>query len=454
MLGEVSVPRAALYGIHTARARANFPDSGRQLCDEPTLVAAFAHVKRAAAAANASLGQIETRHAQAIAAAAGELIAGEHRQWLTVDLMEGAGGTSLNMNINEVLANRALELLGRLPGEYSYLHPNDHVNRGQSTNDVVPSAILMACHEGLGHLADELATLAAAFHDKQEQFKDQLRLGRTCLQDAQPMMLGDAFGAFASLSRRLSGAVRARMRDCLELPLGATAIGTGLGASPGYRGRAIEALREATGHEWRSAPDLFDALANADVYARLSAELRGVAIALGKVAGDLILLSSGPDGGIAELRLPAVQAGSSIMPGKVNPVIPMSACQVGFAVVGYDAIVAMACQQGQLEINAYEPVIATHLLASLRLVRNTVAQLAKRCVRGIEVNEQRASDLLLKSSAVASALLPRLGYEAATRLVREAQSRGVSFLDIADEQGVLRREEALALIRASAKGAA
>ncbi|WP_374571337.1 lyase family protein [Phenylobacterium sp.] len=449
-LGAVPVPAGALYGAQTARAIGNFPLSGRTLGSEPAFVAAFAQVKRAAARANAALGVVPAETAEAIAAAAADMAAGSFNADLVVDLFEGSGGTSLNMNVNEVLANAAQRRLGGALGVYDRAHPNDHVNRSQSTNDVTPTAIKLACRAMLAEAEESFRALAAAARRKAAAFSDHLRLGRTCLQDAQPMTLGQAVGAWASFAERSAGALAAQREALLELPLGATAIGAGFGAAPGYRARAVAELSELVGAPCRSTPDLFDGLANADVYARLSGEMKAVAGGLGKIAGDLVLLSSGPRGGLSELALPDVQPGSSIMPGKVNPVIPLAVCQVGFAVAGYDAVVGAACQQGQLEINPYEPVIAAHLFDEIRLTTRAARLLRERCLEGLEAHREHMLQMLLESSAVATALIPRFGYAAASALVRRARTEGREFLALAEETGVLNRHEALVTLRAAA----
>jgi aspartate ammonia-lyase len=449
LLGELPVPAGALYGVHTARALGNFPPSGRRLGDEPVFAGSMAAVKRAAAVANGCLGSISQAQASAIATAAGEVIEGQHLEHLVVDLLEGSGGTSLNMNVNEVLANRALGLLGHAPGDYGHLHPNDHVNRSQSTNDVVPSAVLMTCYHELGQLMTALLALRDTVARKASEFAAMPRLGRTCLQDAQPMTLGQAFSAYECVIARAIKSLAGRQDACLDLPLGGTAVGTGFGAPAGYKERALDALARATNIPWRGAANLFDGLANADGYTRVSGDLRTIAVSLGKMANDLILLSSGPAGGLAELRLPPVQAGSSIMPGKVNPVIPMSVCQVGFAVTGNDVTVAVACQQGQLEINPYEPVIAASLLHSFRLLKLAVWQLTERCIAGICAVPEQMRQHLERSSALATVLVPRFGYAAVSDWVRSADRDGITFLELLERKSVLTRAEADAALTAS-----
>lgn len=449
-LGEIKIPADALYGAQTARGVDNFAVSGRSLGTEPEFLRAFVLVKMAAALANRDLGVLDEEQASALVRACREVIDGLHREQFIVDLFEGSGGTSLNMNVNEVLANRALILMGASPGEYSRLHPNDHVNRSQSTNDVLPSAIKIACYEMIGELGEALGALRDAFAAKSAEFAEVLRLGRTCLQDAQPMTLGQAFGGYAALTERLATEIMRHRDEMLTLPLGGTAIGTGLGAPPGYRQRVYEHLSELTGIMWRMPADAFDAMQNADGFARLSAEIRTSALSLAKIAADLIVLSSGPAGGVGELRLPALQAGSSIMPGKVNPVQPMMLMQIGFAVAGNDTCVSMASQQGQLEINAFEPAIAYGLFASLRMLASGVRKFTERCIMGIRADAERSMRNLVESSAIATAIVPRLGYDVVADLVRKGAREGKSFLVVAEETGKLPRDEAIALIRQTA----
>jgi aspartate ammonia-lyase len=451
-LGTVEIPAEALWGVHTARAAANFPFSGHRLGDEPELVRAFAEIKAAAAAANRDLNVLGEDKAAAIQRAAFEVRDGAHLSQFVVDLLEGSGGTSLNMNVNEVLANRGLELLGRPRGDYASLHPNDDVNRSQSTNDVVPSAIKMAAYRAAAPLIDALESLARAFAEKAKEFDDDLKLGRTCLQDAQPMRLGQAFEGHATLAKRLASQIAQRRDELAELPLGGTAIGTGFGAPGGFRERVFVHLTTISGLPLRPAGNLFDAMSNADGFARFSAELRTAAIALMKIAEDFILLSSGPNGGMGELELPALQAGSSIMPGKINPVMPMALVQIATAVFGNDACVAFASARGQLEINTYEPVMASRLLDSARLLASGVRAFNERCVSGVKANREHALRLLLESSALATALVAQLGYERVAELVRRAQAEGRSFLEVAEGEKLLSRDSAIDAARQTTFG--
>lgn len=449
-LGEVVLPADCLYGIHTWRAVANFPISGRPLASEPAFLTGLVRIKQAAARTNRELGILAPHQEQAIVEAGREVLDGAHRDAFVVDLMEGAGGTSLNMNVNEVLANRGLVRLGHRPGDYPHLHPNDHVNLCQSTNDVVPTAIQLTALALGEELAATLDRLAAALGERAVAFADVLRLGRTCLQDAQPMTLGQAFGGYAALVHRLARQLRALLPGLCAVPLGGTAIGTGFGAAPGFRDRVLAHVSSLTGRTLHAPDDPFDAMQNADTVSRLSGELRTAALALAKIAGDLGLLSSGPVGGFGEVTLPPVQSGSSIMPGKINPVMPMMLSQIGFAVAGNDACIAMAAQQGQLEINAFGPVIAARLFDSLGLLTRGVTLFTDRCVTGIAADRQGCLDRLLSSDAVATALLPRVGYAKAGALVRNARRAGQPLLDALEQAGLLTRDDALRLIRTAA----
>ena len=445
-VGEVRIPPGKLYGVHSVRGRDNLAVSTQTVGHYEEFIRAFAHVKWAAALANRDCGIIEGPVCDAIAQACADLVEGRLRDSLIVDLMEGSGGTSTNMNFNEVIANRAQQILGQPAGSYDVVHPNDHVNRSQSTNDAYPSAQKIATCEMLAPLLDALGDLAASFDAKAREFADILHLGRTCLQDAQPMRLGQVFGGYAALTHRLQaelGAVRGKL---LTLPLGGTAIGTGFGAPAGYRAAVYAHLGRLTGTPYAAPDNPFDAMQNMDSFSRVSAELRTCATALAKVASDLALLSSGPVGGLAELRLPEAQAGSSIMPGKVNPVLPMAMVQLSFAVVGNDVAVAQAVQYGQLEINHFEPVVASRVFDSIHLLRHGITRFNARCVAGITADRARNERHLLDSMAVATALVPRLGYAQVSRLARQSVSEQRPLVDILEASGILTRQDTLAAI--------
>lgn len=448
-LGSLSLPSEALYGIATLRGQRNFDISTVKLGHMPELFRALARIKRAAAEANRDLRVIPDEVAEAICAASLEVEEGRHADHLIVDLLEGSGCTSINMNMNEVLANRALQILGEAPGNYARVHPNDHVNTGQSTNDVVPSAIKLAAFEKSSELLQALDQLGNAFADRADTFSDVLRVGRTCLQAGQPMLLGQALGGYAAAVRRQADKLAAVRQQLLVLPLGGTAIGTGLGAAPGYRSRVYHYLRLVVGENVHPGENTFDAMQNADTFSRMSAEIRVCAEVLGKVASDLVILASDPASGIGELILPAVQAGSSIMPGKINPVLPMMMQQVSIAVIGNDTAVSLACLQGQLEINHFEPIIASRILDSLNLMARAIRIFSQHCVAGIEPERELSMRNLLRSPAIATIFVKRLGYIETSKLVKDAEKQSRPFLELAIERGLLTEAEVLATTRAS-----
>lgn len=451
-LGAAQLPRGALYGLGSLRAVWNFDVSDRKLRDEPALLRALARIKQAAAATNRDLGLLSPDLADALIAACSEVARGRHRDQFIVDMMEGSGGTSINMNMNEVLANRALQRLGHDPGSYEVIHPNDHVNLGQSTNDVVPAGVKLAVIETLQDLLSALRHLGTVLSRRAAKLDDVLRLGRTCLQDAQPMRLGQMLGGHAEAVRRLAAHLSDRCTELACLPLGGTAIGTGLGAAPKFRPLIHNHLSILAGHPVRPADNLFDALQSADVFARVSAEVRIAAEALARLAGDLIILSSGPTGGLGEIKLPAVQPGSSIMPGKVNPVLPMMMQQIAFAVAGNDFSVSMAAAQGQLEINHFEPIIATRLLSSITILARGIRLFTDKCIAGLDADRERSMANLLGSAALATALVPKIGYAETATLVQLAKREGRKLTDLAVERGLIQQDEIVFLLRASTDG--
>ncbi|GAA1957043.1 aspartate ammonia-lyase [Amycolatopsis minnesotensis] len=446
MLGEISVPSEAYYGAHTARALVNFPITRETLADRPHLVVALATIKQAAAAANAEIGALDRGRADAIGTACAEIRAGGLHDQFVVDLIQGGAGTSTNMNANEVIANRALELLGHHRGGYSALHPLDHVNLGQSTNDVYPTAVKLALDSHLAELLAALAGLREAFSAKAFEFTDVLKMGRTQLQDAVPMTLGQEFGAFAAtLAEDEQRLAEARLL-LHELNLGGTAIGTGLNARPGYRERAVAHLRELTGiRTLVSAPDLIEATQDVGVFVQLSGVLKRVAVKLSKICNDLRLLSSGPQAGLGEITLPARQAGSSIMPGKVNPVIPEAVNQIAFEVIGNDVTVTLAAEGGQLQLNAFEPIIARALTAGLDHLTAGIGVLTEHCVRGITAHRERLAGIVATSTGLVTALSPALGYETACAIALEAHHTGRPALDLVRERGLLTDQQLGAL---------
>ncbi|WP_325893540.1 aspartate ammonia-lyase [Grimontia sp. NTOU-MAR1] len=446
-LGSVEIPHDALYGINTARAKRNFDVSPLVLGDQPEYVRALALVKQASAIANHQLGALSEKKSDAITRACEELAKGKHCQWLITDMLEGSGGTSTNMNMNEVIANRGLAIMGFKPGEYQHLHPNDDVNCSQSTNDVIPTAIHIALLTKAPRLLDALNKLSHSLSRKADEFSSVLRLGRTCLQSAQPMTLGQAFSGYAAVVRRRAKCIELALEGLNVVALGGTAIGTGFGSLNGYRALVNQHLSNISGLNILPAEEHFDVMQNADDIARLSSEIRITAETLGKIATDFTLLGSDDAGGLGEIALPECQAGSSIMPGKVNPVIPMMVQQVWFSVVGNDAAISMAASHGQLEINHFEPVMTTHLFDSLNLLTNACTRFDAKCVSGLEAKSQRSLNNLLNSSALATALVPQMGYQQVAEIVREKHQNSQSFLMTLQQHGLMSEDEAKACLK-------
>jgi aspartate ammonia-lyase len=425
-LGELPVPSDAYWGIHTARALVNFPITRRAIYNYPDLVVAFAGVKLAAARANVRLGNLSAEKGDAIEAACREIMGGALHAEFRVGVIQGGAGTSTNMNANEVIANRALELLGHEKGDYQHLHPIDDVNRSQSTNDTYPTSIKFAMGLGLVRLIAEYDALAGAFRAKGVEFADVLKIGRTQLQDAVPMTVGQEFAGWAHTLDEDRKVLAAVIPDLAETNLGATAIGTGITADPRYAAAVRDELNRISPVPITTAPDLIEATSDAGAFMTLSGALKRAAVKLSKVCNDLRLLSSGPQAGLGELHLPARQAGSSIMPGKVNPVIPEVVNQVAFSVIGADATVTAAAEAGQLQLNAFEPVIANALLQSIAWMTNACFTLRVNCVEGITVDRARLRAMVDASVGVVTALTPYIGYQAAAELAHEALSSGTS----------------------------
>lgn len=445
-MGDVELPAGAYYGISTERARQNFPISGRTVGDFRHLVWAFGAVKAAAARANESTGLLTSRQAAAIQAAAAEVMDGAFDDQFVVDRIQGGAGTSTNMNANEVIANRALELLGHEKGEYQHLDPIDHVNRSQSTNDAYPTAVKIAMRRALDDLLEEHSKLVTAFALKSSQFADILKIGRTQLQDAVPMTLGQEFGAFSETLREDNDRMCEMRMHLAEVNLGATAIGTGITASLAYRERVVPELAKITGLPLVAAVNLVEATSDTGVFLLLSGMIKRAAVKLSKICNDLRLLSSGPQAGFGEIQLPAVQAGSSIMPGKVNPVIPEMVNQVAFRIVGSDMTVTMAVEAGQLQLNAFEPVMADALLESMQWLSQACKTLRERCVVGIEANEDLLKQRVAGSLAVITGLTPLLGYAMSAELAKEAMHGQRSLTELILERGLLAESELTAAI--------
>jgi aspartate ammonia-lyase len=441
LLGDRDVPDDALYGIQTLRATENFPITGVPLREFPALIDALAAVKEAAARANGELGLMQPEIADVIARVAQELRAGRHHEHFVVDMVQGGAGTSTNMNANEVIANRALELMGHARGDYQHVHPNNHVNLSQSTNDVYPTAVKLALHSAIEHLRKAMTDLAVAFLAKGEEFSPFIKMGRTQLQDAVPMTLGQEFTAFGHTIledvERL-GEAQALIR---EINMGATAIGTGINAPAGYAAAVRNHLEAVTGLPFITAPDLVEATADTGSFVQLSGVLKRCAVKLSKICNDLRLLSSGPRAGFGEINLPAMQPGSSIMPGKVNPVIPEVVNQVCFDVIGGDVTVTIAAEAGQLQLNVFEPIIAYRLLRSIESLGNACVVLRQRCVEGITANPDRMRQFVEHSIGIVTALVPVIGYDRATAVAKEALDSGRGVFEIVLDRGLMTKEE-------------
>lgn len=447
LIGDKEVPAHAYYGVHTVRAMENFAITGSVIAQFPDLITSLAAVKQAAAQANRDLGLLAPDIAEAIIGACEEIRAGRLTDQFVVDPVQGGAGTSTNMNTNEVVANRALEILGHPRGFYEVIHPLDHVNLGQSTNDVYPTAVRLALVTSLRGLGDSMKVLADAFGAKAEEFTGVLKMGRTQLQDAVPMTLGQEFTTYAVMieedRRRLNEAAAL----LLESHLGGTAIGTGINGHPRYAALACAHLAEISGEPVRPAADFIEATQDCGAFVQLSGVLKRVAVKLSKTCNDLRLTSSGPTAGLAEINLPPVQAGSSIMPGKVNPVIPEVVNQVAFEVIGNDLTVTLAAEAGQLQLNAFEPVIAYSLLRSLTHLRAACDPLATRCVPGITANRAQLQDTVHRSVGLVTALTPHIGYAAGTALARQALATGRTIKDLATEAGLLTTDQLDTILR-------
>ena len=441
LLGELKVPADAYYGVQTQRAIDNYKISNTRMCDYPEYIIAMAYVKMAAASANTELGVLDPKIGNAIVAACKEIVNGKLWDQFPVDMVQGGAGTSVNMNANEVIANLALEIMGHKKGEYQYCSPNDHVNCAQSTNDAYPTAFRYTFVRMNRHLDKALKDLIAAFRAKGEEFKDIIKMGRTQLQDAVPMTSGQEFNAFANnLEEEIANLDRNEVL-LKEINMGGTAIGTGLNAVPGFAELCTAKLQEFTGETFAKAPDLVEATPDTGAYVSYSAALKRLAVKLSKICNDLRLMASGPRCGLHEINLPPMAPGSSIMPGKVNPVIPEITNQVCYKVIGNDTCVAFAAEAGQLQLNVMEPVIVESILESQTWLTNVMNTLRTRCVDGITVNAEHCYKMVKNSIGIVTALNPYIGYKASTKVAKEALETGSSVYDLVLEHGLMTKEK-------------
>ncbi|UCF07671.1 MAG: aspartate ammonia-lyase [Thermoplasmata archaeon] len=439
-LGEIELPDEVYYGVQTARALENFQVSG--ITERPELIRAYILVKKAAALTNMELGLLDEKRGNAIIKAADEVLAGKFQDQFPVDVFQAGAGTSFNMNVNEVLANRALELLGHKKGEYDVLSPNDQVNMAQSTNDTFPTASHIAVIMAVDELQSVLSDLSGSFRKKGDEFGSIPKSGRTHLMDATPLYLGDEFSAYAKAVDRAAGRIKQRRDDLLELPIGGTAVGTGANAHPRFRDTVMAKLCELCTLDFIPPRDTFEALQSRVQLAALSGALRELALELTRIANDIRLLASGPTTGLAEIKLPAVQPGSSIMPGKINPVMAECLNMVAFQVIGNDTAVAYAAQAGQLDLNVMTPVMTHNILQSITILTNFLPAFTYRWVNCIEADEKRCRDYLELNPSMATLLTPKIGFLEAAKLAKEAYERRISVPKLAVEKGLITEKEA------------
>lgn len=436
-IGELEIADDVFYGVQTFRAKQNFDITGEHLCDYPSFIYGFAKVKKAAALANCELNILDKEKCEYICKACDEILTGKYNDQFVVDMLQGGAGTSTNMNTNEVVANLGLTMMGHKKGEYKYLHPNDHVNLSQSTNDSYPTAIKIAIYDDIGALFEAIKVLRDSFARKAEEFKNLIKMGRTQLQDAVPMTVGQEFHAFATmLSEDLDRLEEAR-KLMLEINMGGTAIGTGINSHPDYPKAVAKHLCEITGDPYYTSSDLIAATPDCSGYVHVMGALRRMAVKLSKTCNDLRLLGSGPRCGLNEINLPKMQPGSSIMPGKVNPVIPEVVNQVCFHVIGADVAVSFAAEAGQLQLNVMEPAIAYEIFKSIKMLDRACRTLAEKCVDGITANEKVCLDFVLGSIGIVTALNPYIGYENSASIAKESLLTGKRVRDITLERGLL-----------------
>lgn len=438
-IGALNVPAEAYYGVQSMRAATNFQITHRPL--HPVLIDSIEMVKKAAAITNEKSGKLDQQIAQAIIKACDEILDGNLRDQFIVDAIQGGAGTSANMNANEVIANRAIEILGGTKGDYSIVHPNDHVNMSQSTNDVIPTAGKITVLKLLPQTIKELEKLEKAMEEKEAEFDDILKMGRTQLQDAVPMRLGQSFGAFAHVLKRDIKRLKNVMDEMKVLNIGATAIGTAINVAPYYLANISYELSKVAGISLKQADDLIDATQNLDGFVSVSGVLKTCAVDISKISNDLRLMSSGPRTGLSEINLPARQNGSSIMPGKINPVIPEVVSQVAYLIIGHDYTITMAAEAGQLELNAFEPVLFHHLFESIDTLKEAAATLTKHCITGITANKGQCEEYIEKSVGISTALCPYIGYAKSAEIAKKSLKTGISVKELVLEEGLLKEEE-------------
>ena len=439
MVGSQKIPEGAYYGLQSLRAAENFKITGTGLISE--FIESMAEIKKAAARTNCEIGKLDAARADAIIRACDEVLSGRLRDQFITDAVQGGAGTSANMNMNEVIANRAIEIMGGQKGDYTVIHPNDHVNMAQSTNDVIPTAGKMTVIKLIRGAIAQTKRLIDALTAKEKEFDHILKMGRTQMQDAVPIRLGQEFGAYRSVIQRSYDRLLTIPEELMYVNMGGTAIGTCINADPNYVKRIVPALAEISGLNLKSAPNLIDATQNLDGFVSVSATLKTVAINLSKIANDLRIMSSGPRTGFHEINLPPRQNGSSIMPGKVNPVIPEVVSQVAFSIVGNDMCIGMAAEAGQLELNAFEPVIFYKLFESIRMLTGAVQTFVDNCVAGITANEAHCEDLVNHSIGIITALCPYIGYTAAADIAKSAMRKNISVREELVERKIMKPED-------------
>ena len=438
-IGEMVVPGEAYYGVQALRANENFPITGNSL--NPDFIKNMARIKRAAAITNMRAGRLKPEIANAIESACNEVVCGMFASEFIVDGIQGGAGTSANMNMNEVIANRAIEMLCGKKGDYSIVHPNDHVNMAQSTNDVIPTAGKLTVLDLLKKLEKSLKKLDSALYKKADEFDGVIKIGRTQLEDAVPMRLGQSFHAYATMIERDIDRIAKAKKEMYTVNMGATAIGTGINTSEYYFDHIVPTLAKVSGYPLVQADDLFDATENLDGFVRVSSCLKACAVNLSKMCNDLRILASGPKAGFGEITLPAMQNGSSIMPGKVNPVIPEVVSQVAFHIIGHDVTITMAAEAGQMELNAFEPVVFYNLFDSITTLTHAVDTLTDNCIIGITANEERCQELLDASVGITTALCPYIGYKKAASLAKESLHTGVPVKKLVLKHGLMKEKQ-------------